>query len=65
MRLACRVVCSNQLFVFLIVFRSEFAPMVMERIANEFNKLQYNSKMVDHPLVEENKPVSRSVWSGW
>ena len=35
--------------------------MVMERIASEFNKLQYNSKLVDHPLVEENTPVSVDV----
>lgn len=36
--------------------------MVMERIASEFNKLQYNVKMTNHPLVEKHIPVS-AVWS--
>ena len=38
--------------------RAEFAAMVMERIASEFNKLQYSVNLTDHPLVEDSKPVS-------
>lgn len=44
------------------MYSSKFAPMVMERIASEFNKLQYNVKMTNHPLVEKHIPVS-AVWS--
>ena len=32
--------------------------MVMERVASEFNQLQYNVKLTDHPIVDENTPVS-------
>ena len=42
------------------MLRSEFAAMVMERVACEFNKLQYNVNLTDHPLIEGNKPVSPS-----
>ena len=41
------------------IYRPEFAPMVMERIASEFNRLQYNCRLTEHPLVEESKPVSQ------
>ena len=38
----------------------------MERIASEFNKLQYSvSQTSDHPLVEQIKPVSQEYcWVG-
>lgn len=39
------------------VFRAEFASMVMERVASEYNKLQYNvSHANGHPLIEEMTP---------
>ena len=39
------------------VNRTEFASMVMERVASEYNKLQYNVSHVNgHPLVEEMTP---------
>ncbi len=49
----------------LSFLREEFASVVMERIASEFNKLQYNvSHTSDHPLVEEVKPVSPAPCDG-
>ena len=42
------------------MFREEFGSVLMERIASEFNKLQYSvSQTSDHPLVEQIKPVSQ------
>ena len=39
------------------MIREEFASMVMERVASEYNKLQYNvSQANDHPLIEELTP---------
>lgn len=36
--------------------------MVMERVASEFNKLQYHVSLTnDHPLVEETKLVRVSI----
>lgn len=40
--------------------REEFAAVVMERVASEFNRLQYNvSQTEDHPLVTEITPVRK------
>lgn len=39
--------------------REEFAGVVMERVASEFNRLQYNVSLTSaHPLVEGLTPVS-------
>lgn len=44
-------------FDFAFLCREEFASMVMERVASEYNKLQYNvSRANDHPLIEELNP---------
>ena len=43
--------------VCVCVCREEFASMVMERVASEYNKLQYNvSHTSGHPLIEEMTP---------
>ena len=47
--------------IVFILSRPEFVPMVMERVASEFNKLQYNVKLTDHPVVEASTPVSRNT----
>ena len=54
-----KVTTLGVLFVvcFVCVCRAEFGAMVMERIAVEFNKLQYNVSQTDHPIVEDSKPV--------
>lgn len=45
------------LIILLLMIREEFASMVMERVASEYNKLQYNvSQANDHPLIEELTP---------
>ena len=44
----------------MFFFREEFGSVLMERIASEFNKLQYSvSQTGNHPLVEQIKPVSQ------
>jgi hypothetical protein len=53
------VINLRNLYVYILIncFREEFASMVMERVASEYNKLQYNvSRANDHPLIEELTP---------
>ena len=45
--------------VYAASLREEFAAVVMERVASEFNRLQYSvSHTDDHPLIAEITPVS-------
>ena len=55
--------CVNLLFI-VIILREEFVSMVMERVASEYNKLQYNvSHSNNHPLIDEMTPRIANITS--
>ena len=50
----CTVLCAVCIPCLVSLCRSEWGPVVMERVAMEFNKLQYNASKIDsHPLIDE------------